>query len=128
MKLILNSRFLPNDLCLKWDQRISTLLALLVPVFAIAALLPASKSLAAASLVLLLGSIGGLLMLNRAFYRFLAARRGWSFAVRSMPLHVLYYFCCAGSAILGTLHHLSPGKSSSSSPVRSSPDLSVSKP
>ena len=32
--------------------------------------------------------------LNRDFYRFLARRRGWGFAIGSFPLHYLYFCCC----------------------------------
>ncbi len=46
-------------------------------------------------------------ILNLHFYRFLREQRGLAFALRAIPLHLLYYFVSGISAIVGwMLHHL----------------------
>ena len=45
--------------------------------------------------------------LNWAFYRFLARRGGWGFAIRAIPLHWLYFFGATFGFVLG---HLGPSK------------------
>jgi glycosyltransferase involved in cell wall biosynthesis len=51
--------------------------------------------------------------LNAAFYLFLARRRGWGFAVGSIPLHYLYYCCCGVSVLIAlTLWRLSNRRTS----------------
>ncbi len=45
--------------------------------------------------------------LNHEFYRFLARRRGWGFAVAAIPVHYLYFCCCGVSVLIAlTLWHL----------------------
>ena len=39
-------------------------------------------------------------VLNRDFYRFLARRRGWGFALGAFPLHYAYFCCCGVSVAL----------------------------
>ena len=41
--------------------------------------------------------------LNRTFYRFLAHRGGWPFAIASIPLHWLYYLGASSGFVLGQL-------------------------
>ncbi len=41
-----------------------------------------------------------LVALNQDFYRFLARKRGWTFAARSLPLHYVYYCCCGLSVVI----------------------------
>ncbi len=57
-------------------------------------------------------------VLNHRFYRFLAARRGWLFALGSFPLHYLYFCCCGVSvAVALVLKQLpSPHNPRSSTP------------
>ena len=33
----------------------------------------------------------GIVFVQRRFYRFLAGRRGWRFAIQAIPLHLLYF-------------------------------------
>lgn len=99
-RLILSSRSMPADLNLQWPHRLSTALWPL----AVAALLAAPwrplalPVAAAASLVAII--------LNAGFYRFLAARRGWWFALRAIPIHGLHFLCCAAGFALGALGYL----------------------
>jgi hypothetical protein len=66
--------------------------------------------------------VGALLLaivfLNRAFYRYFASKRGWSFALRVFPLHLLYFVYCGVSVALGTLAHLRSGDASGPPPRR----------
>lgn len=50
--------------------------------------------------------IAGLVWLQRGFYAFLAARRGWWFAVRCAPLHVLYYCYSILAVVAGVVVQL----------------------
>ncbi len=45
-------------------------------------------------------SLAAIVALNRDFYRFLARRRGPSFAVASTLLHLVYYCCCGASVVI----------------------------
>ena len=44
-----------------------------------------------------------LVVVNLPFYRFLAHRHSWWFAVRAIPLHWLYYLLCGVGFVVGTL-------------------------
>ncbi|MGE0591711.1 MAG: glycosyltransferase family 2 protein [Vicinamibacterales bacterium] len=58
--------------------------------------------LPAVSALLLVAVIGG----NRHFYRWLAARHGWGFALRCIPLHLAHHGLNGVSAALGSLAYL----------------------
>jgi GT2 family glycosyltransferase len=47
----------------------------------------------------------GITVVNRNFYRFIAARRGVWFALRVVPLHWLYFGYCGFCVVWGTLLH-----------------------
>jgi glycosyltransferase involved in cell wall biosynthesis len=79
-QLILRDRRLLNDLNTRFDQRVSVILAF-------AAVIAAALQHYAASLLFL----GVVLILNAPVYSFFKQKRGLWFAVRSMPLHVLYF-------------------------------------
>ena len=108
-RLILNSHRIPNDLNLRLGNRISVVLtALLCSASAFSAVSAlhngADRSSAwqtAICLTLLLGVVG----LNLRFYRFLAAVRGAGFAVRSIPLHLIYFLCCGVAFLSGIAIH-----------------------
>ncbi len=42
--------------------------------------------------------------LNRAFFAFLARRRGTAFACAALPLHLVYYCCCGLSVVIATVY------------------------
>jgi GT2 family glycosyltransferase len=44
-------------------------------------------------------------LLNLDFYRFLAARRGAWFALRAIPLHLVFFLCCGVSFAIGLAQH-----------------------
>jgi glycosyltransferase involved in cell wall biosynthesis len=81
-ELILRHERMPNDLNLRIHQRLSVIL--------VYALLGVSITgyFAYAGLILLLLAIA----LNLEFYRFLAVRRGYLFAIAAIPFHLLYHF------------------------------------
>ncbi len=49
--------------------------------------------------------IGGVLLLNLPFYRFLAHQRGCWFALFSLPWHFLHYLLCGAAVIIGIPLH-----------------------
>lgn len=78
--LMMREQHMPNDLSVHWTQRASVVLVslalLLAPFFWIASLAAIAVTIA----------------INVRFYRFLAQRRGIFFAIRSIPLHLFYFF------------------------------------
>ena len=92
--LILRSGSMPDDLNVRWSQRISvTLTGLLIGL--------AVLGHAAASAVCLLVLIG----INAPFYQFLISRRGAWFAARAVPVHVAFYICCGISFTAAVAGH-----------------------
>ena len=70
------------------------LLSLLATPFVFAAGLVAVAALAA------------LIALNAPYYRWFVKRRGWAFAARVVPAHILYHLCNGVSFVVGTAVHL----------------------
>lgn len=89
-RLILRSARLPNDLNVAVCQRWSA--ALVVAAVGLAGASAVFASIPALPAVFLLGAA---MLLNFRFYRFLAAKRGWMFAARAVPLHLAYYLYSA---------------------------------
>jgi glycosyltransferase involved in cell wall biosynthesis len=84
-KLILQDCVVLNDLNLQTAQRVSTAVALL-------GLLSLGLALFSGWWLLFVGlAMSILLWLNRHFYLFLAAKRGWLFAVLAIPWHWFYF-------------------------------------
>ena len=80
---------------------------LLLTVFAAAcALLLVDPAWALPALAALLTII----ILNLEVYRFFWHQRGWAFAVRAVPLHLLYYGYSALAFAVGSLVHLAAGR------------------
>jgi glycosyltransferase involved in cell wall biosynthesis len=99
-RLILRENRLPNDLNLRFRERYSVALTW-TAILSLAAsfdrplfLIPFAISLAAT------------LALQSDFWRFLAARRGWGFAIAVMPLHLLYFTYSGLAFGAGLLMHL----------------------
>ena len=103
-RLILKTRFMPDDLNLRWGQRVCVSLSGLLLFLAATAAWAIYGSNLQAALLCLIATLAALLAiaaLNSSFYAFLAARRGWAFSLSAVPLHVLYYFYCGISFVLG---------------------------
>jgi cellulose synthase/poly-beta-1,6-N-acetylglucosamine synthase-like glycosyltransferase len=100
-KLILSSHRMPNDLNLRWSNRFSVglalLLALSLGMFAATALAGKLAEFMWPGLLALLVVFSAIAAINMPFYRFLADRRSFKFASASMVLHLLYLFCCGTS-------------------------------
>jgi len=84
-RLLLREGRMPDDLNLRRGERRCVAmswvaaLALVVAVYNV-------RSLAVAAAAVL-----GIICVQRRFYRFLASRRGWRFALSAIPLHLLYF-------------------------------------
>jgi glycosyltransferase involved in cell wall biosynthesis len=90
-RLILDRGRMPADLNLRYEHRASAALVWLGIALALGlALATATATRSVLALAMLLAA-GGLLVLNRGFYRFLVERRGVLFTMRAVPLHLLYY-------------------------------------
>ena len=98
-RLILKSGSMPDDLNLRWSQRISVAWCGLAGVLAsLAAVHPGSAPpvlLFSASLVALTAA------LNAPFFRFLVARRGPIFALGALPVHLLFFLYSGFKFVLG---------------------------
>jgi hypothetical protein len=101
MLLIKRSGVAESDLNVRLDQKLSVAAVGVALLAALAApWLPRLLWVAAGACIAVVG-------LNRAFYRFLARRRGRSFAVAVVPLHFLYFACCGLSVLIAlALWHL----------------------
>ena len=103
MLLIKRSRIAETDLNVGRGQKLS--------VAATGIDQPGTPGLAALPpLMLAIAFVGLAVMvaLNRDFYRFLASRRGWAFAIASVPLHNLYFSCCGLSVVIALALWYSP--------------------
>jgi len=94
-RLILRSGSMPNDLNVRWSQRLSVVLA---AVLSAALLLGAGNTALACTLALVL--------LNWPFYSLVSKRMGLWFALRAAPLHFLFHFYCGVAFLLGASMHL----------------------
>jgi hypothetical protein len=94
-RLILRTGSMPDDLNVRWSQRLSVALAFLL-VLAICW----GDVMTAASCALVLGC------LNLRFYTFLSVRCGLWFALRAIPLHFLFHFYSGVAFLLGAALHL----------------------
>jgi len=109
-RLLLSTRSFTRDLNLQTHNRISVVLVYL-------ALLCVLGSLRWPWLIASALPLGGLfIFLNLGLYQFLAEKKGFAFALASIPLHVLYYFYNGISFILGTASHHIDAKRKASRP------------
>ena len=71
------------------------------------------------------GLAGALLLaiiaLNRRFYAFFARARGLAFAVRVLPLHVLYYLYSGVALAIGVVRHVWKTRVARSSKMKVAP-------
>jgi hypothetical protein len=99
-RVILETGDMPFDLNLKASQRISGAAA--GSFFLFLLMIPWLPYIAVAGAVI---SMAVVILLNLPFYRFLAGVGGRWFALRSMPLHLLYFLCgVTGYSIAVLLH------------------------
>jgi len=95
--LMLRSGKVIQNLNVSWSQRLSVGLIFAAFVFAVLALWWPWTLVGVA--------IAGITvtLVNLKLYRYLASRRSLWFAIKSLPLHWLYFGCCGASVIAGTM-------------------------
>jgi len=84
-RLIIQSKTLPNDLNLKWDQRASFVLVALAYTFLALSVFQIEMIAVSAA------ALFSVLVLNRQMYLFFFRQRGLPFALACIPLHTTYY-------------------------------------
>ncbi len=94
-RLILRNGSMPDDLSVRWSQRVSVLLALTAPALAVfghwrGALLSECAVMA----------------LNHRFYTFLITKRGVWFALRAVPFHLAYHLYSGLAFGIAALEHV----------------------
>jgi GT2 family glycosyltransferase len=94
-RLMLESGSIPNDLAVRWSQRLGVLLAFLLA----GALVSRAGRIALACVL-------ALVAVDAPWYAFLVRQRGVLFALRAAPLHVLYHFYSGVAFILGAGLHI----------------------
>lgn len=120
-RLILESRYLPRDLNLTYASRLSALLVgLLLGLFGLMFLALGDVVRIQPRLICSVMSLAIFLLflLNWDLYRFLAKRRGWWFAIRSVPMHWLYFLYSGLSFVWCSISHLPDLVSASPRTVR----------
>lgn len=102
-EVILKHRRMPNDLNTGYADRLSVACVFAIP--AVAVFLGPLPALLPLSIVL---------WLNLSFYDFLARRHGWWFALRAIPLHLIYMLYSGIGFGIGVAKHLLKRGTSSS--------------
>lgn len=111
-RLILSSGSMPNDLNVRWSQRVSTVLAFVL-----------GGALVLGARYTALASVLALIRLNWPFYSLVSRRQGPWFALRAAPLHFLFHFYCGLAFLLGGTMHLFSRTPSAASEI---PDQQIS--
>lgn len=109
--LMLQTRRMPPDLNVTYVHRVSVGLAWLLPILTLSLGLGLAMGSARVSLGALAGlGVSSLVLfgLNLDLYRFFWHKRGPWFAVRSIPLHWLYYFYCGVGVLLAVVGYWVP--------------------
>jgi hypothetical protein len=103
MLLMKRSRISETDLNVRPEQKICVAVAGLMTLVVAAAAVTGRPWLLAA----VPAGLALIVAWNADFYRFLARRRGWGFALSALPLHYVYYCCCGASVVIAMgLWHL----------------------
>jgi glycosyltransferase involved in cell wall biosynthesis len=103
-RLILEGGGLIDDLNLKTRNRISVMAVYcMLAALVLGQVWPVAWSVAAMCAAMLL-------MLNLSLYRFFAARRGWLFALRAIPMHWMYYWYNGLAFVIGLGGWLAGGR------------------
>ena len=92
---------LSNDLNTSWGLRLSVPLSYLLVLGLL--ILPFSPRWGA---VVAAVALGLLCWLNRKYYAWFKRQRGWWFAIRVVPAHVLHHLCNGVSFVMGTAAHI----------------------
>ncbi|HEX8087676.1 MAG TPA: glycosyltransferase family 2 protein [Blastocatellia bacterium] len=100
-ELILRYRSLPDDLNLRWSQRLSTLLIFIT----LASLILSAAGPKGPTLLISLGGFLSSILLNCDFYLFLGRLKGVRFALCVMPLHALYFLYSGLAFLIGAVKY-----------------------
>jgi len=112
-RLILRDRRFINDLNLRTSSRISVAATGVLIVTGIAA--PWAPALAGGAAIAILA----LMASNAPLLHFFVRKRGWAFAIRTVPLLGVYYLCCGLGFFTGLFLHMAcPKRSLLSNPDR----------
>ena len=106
--LILQYKFLPNDLNLKTSEKFSAILLALLIIALPFSFYTDAKPLAPAAGLLSLILLTGILLLNRKFYSFFFHKRGLLFTLKVIPLHFLYYLYSGATFVFCWIMHKTP--------------------
>ena len=98
--LILKYGALSNDLNTRQELRWSVVLTYVLACSLLATIATPWAGLAA------LGALLAIVTLNRRYFGWFVRQRGFTFALKVIPAHVLYHFCNGLSFALGTIIHL----------------------
>ena len=94
-RLILETKFMPNDLNLKISHKISSLttflMTLLIPLIVISSIKYQDTSVNVTSGIILAILFIVFLIMNRDLYKFYLRNRGFMFTVKVILFHILYY-------------------------------------
>jgi len=101
-RLLLRQGCLPDDLNLRWNQRVGALFAWLT------AGLAGAACFSHAALVAMILAAAGVVLCNRRFFGFLARVAGPGFAVRAFPLHLLFLLYSSATFAVACLAEFSP--------------------
>lgn len=82
-----------TDLNVKQSQKLCVVFAALIGILAVASVVKPVAMLG------IIACMCGIVALNHDFYRFLGSLKGVWFALGSVPLHLIYYYCCGLSVI-----------------------------
>lgn len=99
VKLLLKNRPFPNDLNIAFSQRVCVFLVYLcVPLLFFSFYQDSFWNYFGPSAAALGPAI---IIINSRFYRFFYKKRGFMFALKVVPMHIIYYFCSGLSFLLG---------------------------
>jgi len=93
-RLILEAGSMPDDLNVRWSQRLSVILVFLL-----------ALALSSGSAGVALGCTAAVAAVNWRFYRFLWRRRGVLFMLSAVPMHFLFHFYSGLAFVVGTILH-----------------------
>lgn len=99
-RLLLRSGSIPTDLNLGWRQRTSAIFAWIAVVFCAAGFFRGTAFLGA------LTATGAVVFLNRPWFGFLLRARGFAFALRAVPLHVLFLLYSSATFVVAAAVHI----------------------
>ncbi len=100
MLLIKRTRIVETDLNVRATQKLCVALTGISGIAAAIAPLAPTVSLAALAGTISVGGLAAIVGLNRAFFAFLARRKGWAFAAAGLALQLVYYVCCGLSVVI----------------------------